>query len=1045
MFVGADGPVKLIGRLRACRDSSNLASHMTSRSASRSVAIVLGLAVLVGCSKRASTPEAGKADKAKAEPVAVAPAAPSVKEIPTLSALVDLSAQTKAAGQPHTLPDGTKVTRLGAGNFNVNFPVTALVMSPTDENTAVIADDAGHVTSWNIMTGEARLLFEYPGMGVRSLRFALNGDRLVGTFVDMETSEDVVVLDARSGQMLRSHSVADREYLSVDPSGKRALVRRTAAADGARYGNADETPAAWRDAYAIEDLDSAESWAVPMPASVIWEMQSPRQFVLAGKSGELGLWNVGKKVRRKKGVGIDATGAFSASIASRGVYVTRSSGAVSFYTDNSETGFPSQGQVIQYVTDSKDGSRVALVGADVIHVVDGNSKETLVHVHANPLTPATVALSASGRTLVWVSDLGRLETYAIGGEWKPAPPAGHLAGITGLAAAGGRLMSAGADGTVRVWDVASGSELDTLRVASEYVRSLVVSEDGNTIVAEVRTPDGLVTWDRKGDEYQARASNEGTGTSVRNLEDGKLLVGETDKSVRLWQGRSDAGAWDSPTEVPIGMARAITKVGGTLWVAHPEGVSSVNLDDRAVATKPFSTAPAAAAPTAEDDEVDKAALSMAWGPGAHWVLTGAASGLLSRYDVNDELKLSWAVPAHRDRAEVLAVSKNGKLIATTGSEGSLALWNDAGELIARHHLAGDADYPKAGVFLDNEGKRLAVGTLRGRILIFSMPARPVPQVATSSDGQGDGAADLRVPQLSMRGEFALPASAQGAWKKAFVIPDGDSVILGDEVTVSRLKLNARPETAELGQGRLLAVARNGQSSLIFVPGAEGTPEAVRVLSLAAKPSSKVISLPIASPNQAVLSGDGTRAVVVSGENWQWLDLQRQLVLSSDGHSERRALAMNPNGTQFAAATADKTGGIINLREDKLELGLPRSSATAEPVSPGVADFSPDGHTLTVGTTNGALIMYDALSAGWIGRTQISTHDIIAVSHSAKGDRVAAAADDGRVVVLDAVHLKPLAQFTWPEGEKILAIGFTKEKHRLVVVPNTGVARSFDVP
>lgn len=242
----------------------------------------------------------------------------------------------------------------------------------------------------------------------------------------------------------------------------------------------------------------------------------------------------------------------------------------------------------------------------------------------------------------------------------------------------------------------------------------------------------------------------------------------------------------------------------------------------------------------------------------------------------------------------------------------------------------------------------------------------------------------------------------------------------------------------------MAVARNGQSALLALPATAGAPETVRVLSLAAKPSAKVISFSIDGPDQAVVSGDGTRAVVAKGDHWQWLDLQRQLILSEDGHPERKCLAMNPNGSLFAAATANGTGGIINLQEDKLEFDVRRSPATAvEPLSPVVTRFSPDGHSLTIGT-KGVLISYDARSAGWIGRTPISSRDVIALAYSAKGDRLAAAASDGRIVVLDAVHLKPLAQFNW-DGEKILGLGFTKEKRRLVVVPEKGVARAFDVP
>jgi len=72
---------------------------------------------------------------------------------------------------------------------------------------------------------------------------------------------------------------------------------------------------------------------------------------------------------------------------------------------------------------------------------------------------------------------------------------GHDAAVTcaALDAAGKRLVTAGLDRTVRVWDVRTGEELARLRWQNEFMQDVAFTPDGRRVV--VRGPGLTQLWD----------------------------------------------------------------------------------------------------------------------------------------------------------------------------------------------------------------------------------------------------------------------------------------------------------------------------------------------------------------------------------------------------------------------------------------------------------------------------------------------------------------------------------------------------------------------
>jgi WD40 repeat protein len=107
---------------------------------------------------------------------------------------------------------------------------------------------------------------------------------------------------------------------------------------------------------------------------------------------------------------------------------------------------------------------------------------------------------------------------------------------------GRRVVSGGNDRTVRVWEVASGKEVHSLKGHANAIIGVAFSPDGRKILSassQYQTADQFIRlWD--GESGRELQSFGGSGTdSIRCLAfspDGRsVLAGDTDQSLRLWK------------------------------------------------------------------------------------------------------------------------------------------------------------------------------------------------------------------------------------------------------------------------------------------------------------------------------------------------------------------------------------------------------------------------------------------------------------------------------------------------------------------------------
>lgn len=158
-----------------------------------------------------------------------------------------------------------------------------------------------------------------------------------------------------------------------------------------------------------------------------------------------------------------------------------------------------------------------------------------------------VALSEDGQTLVSADANGilkvwDLKTGKLRSTWKDYSKFKnkHTDGINDVVLShdqqGKWLLSASLDRTVKIWDTQSGQLLDTLK-HDDSVRDVVISRDGKTIVSASR--DGIIKfWDWNGQKAHLRYERKRASKSIADIvmsANGKILAsGGQDGKVNVW-------------------------------------------------------------------------------------------------------------------------------------------------------------------------------------------------------------------------------------------------------------------------------------------------------------------------------------------------------------------------------------------------------------------------------------------------------------------------------------------------------------------------------
>jgi WD40 repeat protein len=370
---------------------------------------------------------------------------------------------------------------------------------------------------------------------------------------------------------------------------------------------------------------------------------------------------------------------------------------------------------------SRDGNRVATANDDgYLRVWDGQSGKPVVVIRAHRLTNPvySVSLGRAGEFVaaaswadarVWNARTGELVKVLHGHELPPLEIYVHS---TAFSADGRFLVTAGVDGTARVWQATDWKQVAVLRGHSGSVLNATFNPDGTRVVT-VGADGTARVWDSSTGEGLAVLRLPGGHISSAEFAfDGNRIVTATDDGVRVWE---------------VSGIRAIRRITPP---EDPSRDADFNLydavfspDGRVVATL-AERAPIYLWNVATGTRIARlrghgSAASWPWMPAS---LSFSPNGRRV-VTTSDETAIVWdartgeplvVLRGHRKWLRNAAFSPDGSRVLTTSADGTARTWDaTTGKALRVLKIAAQSDDVRSNLVFSADGRLVAGHTRRG--------------------------------------------------------------------------------------------------------------------------------------------------------------------------------------------------------------------------------------------------------------------------------------------------------------------------------------------
>jgi WD40 repeat protein len=587
---------------------------------------------------------------------------------------------------------------------------------------------------------------------------------------------------------------------------------------------------------------------------------------------------------------------------------------------------------------------------------------------------------------------------------------GHDGQVNAVAAApdGSRLATGSSDGTVRIWDVATGQERAVLTGHRGRVHTVAVAPDGSWLATAGARDTRVRMWDMATGKERAvfaspklRASR---GVNVVTVApDGCwLATGGVDHTVRIW-------------DVATGKQRS-RFVAGAGWVTAvviaPDGtwLATAGARDEGVRIWDVATGKQ----RASFDTGAGWVIAMALAPDGSWLAAGCSDGTVRIWDVSTG-KERATLTGHAGLVAAVTVAPDGSWVAAGASDGTLRIW-DVATGKQRVALTGHAGQV-AAVTVAPDGSWLAAGCGDGTVRIWDVAtARPrailagytgwVDTVAALPDGSGlvTGGPDPRVRlwDVATGKERTALVGHSAAVAGIAVAPDGSWLATaGGDPTIRIWDLATGEErTALAGHGiwtAAVAVAPDGSWLAT-----DGYDQVVRLWDMPTGRRRAVFGGHVSGGKPAEVAPDGSSQTVIKG-----YDRMMQLLKDATAGKERTprthrnaayAIAVAPDGSWLAVVGLNPEVQVWDVATGKQRFVLEghRTAVYA-------AAAAPDGSWLATAGGDGTVRIWDAATGKQ--REVLTGHrDVVnAVTISSDGNWIASGGADCTVRVWETAH------------------------------------------
>jgi WD40 repeat protein len=613
------------------------------------------------------------------------------------------------------------------------------------------------------------------------------------------------------------------------------------------------------------------------------------------------------------------------------------------------------------------------------------------------LAAHSLAVTAEGDTVLASAVTTQREVQKI---WETGSPANSVA----FSPDGGRIVSGGADGTVRQWHAATGLAIgEPMTGHEQQVRSAAYSPDGRRIVSGGF--DGMVRlWDAETGRAVGKPMDgkDSLVNTVAFSPDGRRVIsGGLGKVVRLWDADTGQAVGEPMTghEDQI-MSVAFSPDGRRIVSGGNDGTVRLwDADTHRAIGKPMSG--------------HKGWVwSLAFSPDSGSIVSGSDDGTLRLWDARTGRAVGAPMTGHAAGLTSVAFSPDGRRIVSCGPDRTVRLWDSATGRAVGKPMIGHENWVNSVAF-SPDGRRIVSSGNDGTMRLWdAMAVEPM-------------------------------AGHEGSATSAAFSPDGSRIVSGSGDGTVRLwdaatgRAVGEPMTGHSAGVTGVAFSRDGGR---IVSG--GTDRTIRLWD---PTTARAVGQPMTGHGDWVssvaFSPDGGRIVSGSGDGtvrlWD-VGTGRTIGEPMTGHDLwASSVAFSPDGKRIVSGGYD---GMVRVWDADTHQAVGEPLAGHNHDVKSVA-FSPDGRRIVSGGNDGTVRLWDADTHQAVGEPMTGHEEWVnSVAFSPDGRRIVTGGNDGTVRLWDADTGRAIGGPMTGHDQDVMSVGFSPDGGRIVSAGNDGTLR-----